>query len=75
MKSRQLLKEQILPREELINLFKKEKIQDTKYGWVMNGYIIEIIALHNVEPKYLQDITKADTYKLVKKTPLSYYKA
>lgn len=73
MKSRQLLKEQIIAREELINLFKKNKIQDTKYGWVMDKHIIEIIALHNIEPKYLQDITKAENYKIVKKTPVSYY--
>ncbi|MGE4457069.1 MAG: hypothetical protein AB7E13_09035 [Arcobacteraceae bacterium] len=68
------MNEQIIARDELINLFKKNKIQDTKYGWVMDKHIIEIIALHSIEPKYLQDITRAENYKIVKKTPISYYK-
>jgi len=62
------LKEQIIARDELINLFKKNKIQDTKYGWVMDKHIIDIIVLHSIEPKYPQDITRAENYKIIKNT-------
>lgn len=70
-----MTKEKIVSREDLINLFRSDKIEDTKQGWLMDGYIIDIIALHNIEPKYLQDITRAENYKIVKKLPISYYKA
>jgi len=65
-----VLQEKVISRLELIDLFKKDKIQDTDQGWIMDNNIIDIIAIHSIEPKYLQDITRADFYKLVKKYPL-----
>lgn len=54
----------IVSKAELIQLFEDEVIIDTGKGWEVDGVKLEIIALHDVEPKFLQDITKADFYKL-----------
>lgn len=64
---RYYMDEQIISRVELVELFRQNKIEDTPSGWLMDKFIIEIFALHAIEPKYLQDITKADYYKIVKK--------
>ena len=59
--------EVIVLREELIELFDKQEIIDTDHGWFMNGYEIDIIALHELDPKFLQDITNAKSYKIISK--------
>ena len=46
-------------------MFEEHKIEDTGRGWIMDGKVVEIIALHEVEPKFLQDITNAKFYKLI----------
>jgi len=61
------MKEVIVSREELINMFENEDIIDTGKGWIMHGYTIEIVALHEVDPKFLQDITNAKSYKIITK--------
>lgn len=61
------MEEIILSKEELIKLFEDEKIVDTGHGWVMEGKEIDIIALHDVDPKFLQDVTNAKFYKLILK--------
>lgn len=61
------MEEVIVTREELINMFDNKIIIDTGHNWLMHDYIIEIIALHEVEPKFLQDITKAKSYKIITK--------
>jgi hypothetical protein len=61
------MEEQILSKEELIQMFEDQKILDTGKGWIMEEKEIDIIALHDVDPKFLQDITNAKFYKLIPK--------
>ncbi|RXJ76114.1 hypothetical protein CRV03_10140 [Arcobacter sp. F155] len=61
------MEEQILSKSELVQLFEDEVIIDTDKAWLMDGKEIEIIALHDVEPKYLQDVTNAKFYKIIPK--------
>lgn len=59
--------EVIISKEDLALLFEKKRMLDTEYGWYLDGSEVEIIALHNVEPKFLQDIANAKLYKLKRK--------
>jgi hypothetical protein len=59
------MKEQVVSKEELIQLFENQIIEDTGRGWYMKGKVVEIIALHDIEPKFLQDVTNAKFYKLI----------
>ena len=61
------MEEIIVSKEELIELFDSEKIIDTGKGWYMEDTFVEIIALHEIEPKFLQDVANAKFYKIVKK--------
>ncbi len=61
------MEEIIVSKEELIDMFENQKIADTGRGWMMGNEEIEIIALHDVDPKFLQDITNAKFYKLIPK--------
>lgn len=66
------MEEQILSKEEIIELFKNEVIIDTGRAWLMDGKEVEIIALHEIEPKYLQDLANAKFYKIIKKEERGY---
>ncbi|MDZ7819726.1 MAG: hypothetical protein U5K55_14445 [Aliarcobacter sp.] len=59
------MEELIISKEELIQLFENQTIEDTGRGWLMEGKAVEIIALHDIEPKFLQDVTNAKFYKLI----------
>ncbi len=59
------MEEQIVSKEELIQLFENQIIEDTGRGWLKEGKVIDIIALHEIEPKFLQDVTNAKFYKLI----------
>ena len=59
--------ELIVSKEELIKLFDEEIIKDTGKGWLMEDKEVDIIALHEVDPKFLQDVTNAKFYKLIQK--------
>ena len=59
------MEEMIVPKQELIKMFEEHKIEDTGQSWVMEGKVVEIIALHEIEPKFLQDVTNAKFYKLI----------
>ncbi len=61
------MEELIVSKEELIQLFENNTIKDTGKAWIMEGYEIEIIALHEVDPKFLQDVANAKFYKLIQK--------
>jgi hypothetical protein len=61
------MEEKIVLKEDLIELFEKQKILDTGKGWMMENREVEIIALHDVDPKFLQDVTNAKFYKLILK--------
>ena len=57
----------IVSKDELIELFETEKIIDTGQGWYMDNSFVNIIALHEIEPKFIQNITNAKFYKIIKK--------
>lgn len=59
------MEELIISKEDLIQLFETKQIEDTGKEWLMSGNIIDIIALHDIEPKFLQDVTNAKFYKLI----------
>jgi len=61
------MEELIVSKEELVHLFENNIIEDTGRGWIMEGKEIEIVALHEVDPKFLQDVTNAKFYKLIQK--------
>lgn len=58
------MEEIVVSKEELIQMFEDERIVDTGQGWHMNGEEVQIIALHDVDPKFLQDVTNAKFYKI-----------
>jgi hypothetical protein len=59
------MEELIISKEELIQFFENQKIIDTGRSWLMEGKAIQIIALHDIEPKFLQDVSNAKFYKLI----------
>ena len=59
------MEELIVSKEELIQLFESQIIEDTGRSWLMEGKVVDIIALHDIEPKFLQDVTNAKFYKLI----------
>ncbi len=59
------MEELIISKEELVQFFENQKIVDTGRNWLMEGKVIEIIALHDIEPKFLQDVSNAKFYKLI----------
>ena len=61
------MEELIISKEELIKLFENQVIEDTGRGWLMEGKVVDIIALHDIEPKFLQDVANAKFYKLIVK--------
>ncbi len=60
------MEEQIVSKDELVEMFSLGVLEDheTK-GWLLYGQEIQIIALHETDPKYMQDVTNANYYKLV----------
>ena len=61
------MQELIVSKEELVELFMSDKIIDTGKGWFMDDNFVDIIALHEVEPKFLQDLANTKFYKIIKK--------
>lgn len=61
------MEEKIISKEELIQLFEEQGIIDTGKGWLMDEKEVDIIALHDIDPKFLQDVTNAKFYKLTLK--------
>ena len=59
------MEELIISKEELIKLFENQVIEDTGRGWLMEGKTVDIIALHEIEPRFLQDVTNAKFHKLI----------
>ncbi|OCL82467.1 hypothetical protein [Arcobacter porcinus] len=66
LRSNYSLEEIIVSKDELIDLFEIGKILDTEKGWYMDNFFVDIIALHELNPKFLQNITNAKFYKIVK---------
>lgn len=61
------MEELVLTKEELIQMFEEQKIIDSGKGWIMGEKEVELIALHDVDPKFLQDVTNAKFYKIIEK--------
>ncbi|RXJ60264.1 hypothetical protein [Candidatus Marinarcus aquaticus] len=61
------MEEIVVSKEELIKMFEDERIIDSGRGWMMDNEEVELIALHEVDPKFLQDITNAKFYKITVK--------
>ena len=62
------MEELVVSKEELIYLFESKTLEDTGKGWLLEGeFFVDIIALHEVEPKFLSDISNAKFYKIVLK--------
>ncbi len=61
------MEERIVSKEELIQMFEDHKIIDSGKGWIMGDKEVVIIALHEIDPKFLQDVTNAKFYKLITK--------
>lgn len=61
------MEEIVVSKEELIAMFEDEKVIDSGKGWIMDEKEVEIVALHDVDPKFLQDITNAKFYKIIVK--------
>ena len=61
------MEELIISKEDLIEMFENNEIRDTGKAWVKDDKEIEIIALHDIEPKFLQDVSNAKFYKITLK--------
>jgi hypothetical protein len=60
------MEEQIVSKDELVEMFSLGVLEDNEQkGWLLYGEEVQIIALHEVDPKYVQDVTNAHYYKLV----------
>ena len=60
------MEEQVVSKEELVEMFSLGVLEDDELkGWLLYGQEIQIVALHETDPKYVQDITNANYYKLV----------
>jgi len=57
----------IVTKDELVNMFALGELKDDNSGWLLNGMPIDIVALHDTDPKYITDVTNAQYYKLVGK--------
>jgi len=57
----------IVTKEELVILFERDELKDDNEGWLLNSMPVQIVAIHDTDPKYLQNVTNAQYYKLVQK--------
>jgi hypothetical protein len=59
------MEEQIVSKDDMVEMFSLGVLEDSVNGWLLYGQEIQIIALHETDPKYMQDVTNAEYYKLV----------
>ena len=58
--------ELIVSKDELVTMFANNVIKDSNLGWLYNNdLIVNIIALHDKDPKYIYDVTNAEYYKII----------
>ena len=57
----------IITKDELVMMFEYGELKDDNDGWLLNGMKVEIIAIHDTDPKYIQNVTNAQYYKLIEK--------
>ena len=59
------MEELIVSKEQLIEMFLSKEIEDSQYGWLyLDTFYVNIIALHEKDPKYIYDVTDAQFYKI-----------
>lgn len=59
------MEELIVTKEQLVEMFVSNDIEDSSYGWLYQGiFYVNIIALHEKDPKYVFDVTDAQYYKI-----------
>ncbi len=46
-------------------MFESEELKDDNQGWLLNGIYVDIVAIHESDPKYLHDVTSAQYYKII----------
>ncbi|MBD3841483.1 MAG: hypothetical protein IE909_06285 [Campylobacterales bacterium] len=61
------MEEKIVTKYEIVELFEKNILRDTGKGWYYNNTEVNIIAIHETEPKYLRDMFRANRYKITPK--------
>jgi len=59
------MEEQIVSKDEIVEMFSLGVLEDNEQGWLLYGQKVQIIALHEQDPKYVQDVTDANFYKIV----------
>jgi hypothetical protein len=59
------MEEIVVTKDELVEMFVEGSIKDDKDGWLYKDTIfVNIIALHDKDPKYVYDVTNAEYYRL-----------
>jgi len=58
------MEEFIVSKEELQQMFEKKELLDTNKGWYYKNQEVEIIAIHDIEKRYLQDMMNSNFYKI-----------
>ena len=61
------MEELIITKNELVVMFERGELRDDTKGWLLNGVQVDIIAIHDTDPKYIQNVTNSEYYKLVEK--------
>ena len=61
------MEELVITKDELVIMFESGELKDDLEGWLFNDMPVEIIAIHDTDPKYIQNITNAQYYKLILK--------
>jgi hypothetical protein len=60
------MEEQVVSKDELVEMFSLGVLEDDEIrGWLLYGQEIQIVALHETDPRYIKDVTNANYYKLV----------
>ena len=55
----------VVTKEEIDSMFLDGIIKESDIGWIYKDkYLIDIIAIHDTEIKYVNDIANTNTYKL-----------
>jgi len=58
------MEEFVVSKEEIIKMFQRRELLDTNKGWYYKGKEVEIIAIHKVETRYVQDMMNADNFRI-----------
>ncbi|MBI3874317.1 MAG: hypothetical protein HY307_04880 [Arcobacter sp.] len=59
------MEEIIVAKDQLVEMFLSNDIQDSNLGWLyQDDFYVNIIALHEKDPKYVFDVTDAQYYKI-----------